>query len=198
MSRCVAILAGGESRRMGADKAALRIGGITWLERIARAARDAGASVLVVGRSAPASGAIDGVRFVTDALAGLGPIGGLATALDAAPEGRVAAVACDMPNLTASAFTWLFDEADARAVGDGLVTSHDGVVEPLFAVYTARCRPLVARQIAAGRRSMRALVDAGSFIRAEAPHAIRAALVNVNTPAELAAYAGASVEGGAP
>jgi len=186
--RCAAILAGGASLRMGVDKATIATAGSTWLERTARAARAAGAQVLIVGRSGAAGLAIDGARFVPDALPGHGPIGGLATALAEAPADHVAAVACDMPNVSAAAFAWLFAEAESRALDDGLVTAHAAGVEPLFAVYTTRCRPLVARRIAEGRRSLRGLVEAGRFVRVDAPPSILEAIVNVNTKEELAAY----------
>ena len=77
----IAILAGGQSRRMGTDKAALQIGGVSLLERTARLALAVNLPVLVVGRPCPEQWPLPEVTFVEDAEAGLGPAGGLTAAL---------------------------------------------------------------------------------------------------------------------
>lgn len=189
----IAILAGGESRRMGRDKATLVLenaGGITLLERVARAAIGAAPdeALLVVGRARPEGWTLPGVRFVEDETPGEGPLGGLATALRHAPGEDVLLVACDMPGMTVDALRWLRDHAAARRpLEDGLAVVNGARVEPLFSVYTAACRAPVERRLAAGRRSMMGLIEEGRFVRVDAPPEIAAALVNVNTPEEWAA-----------
>ena len=187
-ARRVAILAGGQSRRMGSDKALLALEGRPLLTRIARAAQAAGAGVVVVGRARDRDLALDDVQFVPDALPGQGPLGGLHTALLHAAGDAVLLVACDMPNLTAAAFSWLFGIAEGLALYDGLVVVHEARPEPLFAIYTASCRPLVLRHLATRELSMRALIGAGRFARAVATPEVADALVNLNTPSELCSY----------
>ncbi len=175
---------------MGRDKARLVLGGVSLLERTAGAAREVAPDVLVVGRPRPPDWPLEGVRFVEDEVPGVGPIGGLLTALRQhaapVPGGSVLAVACDMPRLTSGALRWLQDAASGRHLRDGLVVENGGQVEPLFAIYTAACLPLVERQIAAGRRSLQALIAAGRFEHLGAPPEIAPALRNVNTPEEFA------------
>jgi molybdopterin-guanine dinucleotide biosynthesis protein A len=176
----VAIMAGGQSRRMGRDKAELELGGQTLLERAIDAAHTVSDTVLVIGRT----GSRDDVRWLEDDEPGLGPIGGLKTALG--HLGRPAVlVACDMPLLDAEAMRWLIDEFERDAGEHGLAATRDGQLEPLFSVYTPAVLPLVDAQIEKGRRSLRRLIEAGEFGRVEAPADVASKLVNVNTPEEF-------------
>ncbi len=184
----IAVLAGGESRRMGQDKAALMWQGQTLLERIVQTAQQVAPRVLVVGRARPASGALDFVPFLPDAQPGEGPLRGLEAALHFAGRAGVLAVACDMPLLSADALRWLLAQASVAAPGaEGLAVRNSGQWEPLFSVYGAACLPRVRERLAQGQRSLHRLIDSGGFAAAEAPPWVGAQLVNVNTPADLAA-----------
>lgn len=199
----IAILAGGQSRRMGQDKAGLVWQGRTLLGHMVHVAAQVAAEVLIVGgakamdeSASPslspsplavrAAGTI--VRFASDDQPGLGPLGGLATALR--QHASVLVLACDLPLVTPDGVKWLMSlgaesAAEFPAGGpadDGVITTHGGQLEPLFAVYRASCLPIIERQLASGRRSMRTLVAAGRFGLVEAPAWVAAQLVNVNTP----------------
>ena len=180
MTLTAAILAGGESRRMGADKAALEVEGVTLLSRTAQTALDADLPVLVAGRVRPAAWSLKAVAFAEDALPGLGPLGGLATALRQSQAG-VLALACDLPLLTPDAVRWLWAQA-GQGNEHGLVVVNDGKWEPLFSVYCRACLPLIEARLAEGRRSLHGLIEAGQFAFADAPDWVAAQLVNVNTP----------------
>lgn len=198
----VAILAGGASRRMGRDKAGIEIDGLPLLERTARLARAVSSSVLIVGRTRPADWPLPNVSFVEDEWPGEGPLGGLAAALrrlEAPPlfgaSGAdrpygVLLLACDQPALTPEALTWLREAAQecSQALVDGLVTVNGGQREPLFSVYTPHCLPRIEAHVTHGRRSLKALIDAGNFQFADLPPTLIPALVNVNTPDDLAAW----------
>ncbi len=179
----VAILAGGQSRRMGTDKAYLDVDGTPLLERAARLALTSGFATLVVGRARPADWLLDGVDFVEDALPGRGPLGGLETALRLGPT-PVLALACDMPLLTPDALRWLTDESALRRGEHGLAVRNSGRWEPLFSVYSPACLALVEARLAAGRLSLHGLIEAGNFALADAPDWVASQLVNVNTPAD--------------
>jgi len=153
------MLAGGQSRRMGADKAAL-IG--PRVEAILRACFPA---VLVIR---------------DDDRPGLGPIGGLATALRRAETDAIFVAACDLPFL---------DPAVIRELV-GLLPGYDAVVpqagehcEPLHAVYRCGCLPVVEQQIAAGDYSLQHLVRRLHTHYVHRPDWGRT-LTNINTPAE--------------
>ena len=179
------ILAGGESRRMGTDKAALVFSGIPLLERAARAALTAGLPVLVVGRARPDGWPLPAVDFAPDAAPGRGPLGGLETALVRAGM-PVLALACDTPLLGPDALAWLRDRAASGSGAHGLAVLNGGQWEPLFSVYAPACLPLVQARLASGRLSLHGLIESGDFGRADAPDWVAAQLVNVNTPEDLA------------
>src|SRR5574340_1715599 len=90
------VLAGGASRRMGRDKAALLIGGEPLLRRAVGRLRLALAEVIVVGAPALAP-LVPDTRIVADEWPGRGPLGALATALGVTDAPWVVMVACDMP-----------------------------------------------------------------------------------------------------
>ena len=183
MTLTLAILAGGQSRRMGTDKAALEIGGMTLLERTARMALAVNLPALVIGRASPDGWLLPEVTFTEDAEAGLGPLGGLATARRQA-QTSVLALACDLPLLTEDAVRWLIAQAAFQGGPSGLVTVNGGQKEPLFSVYDRACLPLIEARLAAHRRSLHGLIEAGAFAFADAPDWVAAQLANVNTPEE--------------
>ena len=180
----IAILAGGQSRRMGCDKAQLIFEEKTLLDRLIDQAQQVSDTVAVVGRHDQH----DHVTWLQDRQSGQGPMGGLETAL-AHFDGPVLLVACDMPLVDADALAWLrdtFQSTDA-ASRDGLITVREGRVEPLFSVYTPQVLSAVQNMLAEGRRSLTHLIERGDFTQREAPDHIAPRLENINTPADLAA-----------
>lgn len=184
MRAAIAVVAGGESRRMGRDKALLRFGGESMLERTARLAAGTGRDVAVVGRKSPPGWGLDDVSFIPDERRGEGPLGGLAAALR--HLGRpVLLIPCDLPLLTADAISWMLDRSEERTLRDGLIALNAGHPEPLFSIYLPSVLPLAARLLEEGRRSMKELHRAGSFQTIDLPEAIAPLLCNVNTPEEF-------------
>lgn len=183
----VAVIAGGKSRRMGQDKAHLLVDGLPLLARTVLAAQTVAARVLIVGRS-PEVG-FSGVEFLDDVAPGLGPLGGIATALRHA-KGTAAAVlalACDMPKLTPETLQWLLDAAAMEEAADGVAVVNGEQIEPLFSVYRLPCLPLLEQRISESRLSAVDFIKEGRFARRAAPPPVAAALANVNTPEEYAA-----------
>lgn len=192
----VAILAGGASRRMGRDKAALDWGGQPLLRHLLEVAREAGAADLAVVGGEPAPGSLlAGTVLLSDTVAGRGPVGGLLAALRWRPCVLVAA--CDMPGLSPAWLRWLWQRA-SEFPGWTLPES-----QPLCAVYTRALVPWLERNALDG--------DVGSLtaMLAAAPRQIlsRAELdrhgfspdvfLNVNTPREyVAAQAARAAQNG--
>jgi molybdopterin-guanine dinucleotide biosynthesis protein A len=141
--------------------------------------------VLVVG-SHPDRTPLVGVRHCADLVAGLGPIGGLHTALEAASADRVLVIACDLPFLEAALLERLCELADAADAA--WVRTAKGV-EPLVACYRRHVRQRVRAAIGAGRFKLAELATvldiaelAGKDLRRFGdPERL---LANVNTPAD--------------
>ncbi|MDE0217101.1 MAG: molybdenum cofactor guanylyltransferase [bacterium] len=96
------MLAGGQSRRMGTDKAFIDVGG-RWLIASALAALCEAAQRLVVGGTDPrleeAAVAAD-ARHVADQWPGEGPLGAVATALGQARHPVTVILPCDLPAIS--------------------------------------------------------------------------------------------------
>jgi molybdopterin-guanine dinucleotide biosynthesis protein A len=151
------ILAGGASSRMGTDKARLRLGGRTFLERIAGALGAVTSEISVVG-ARPETNA-PGFPVVSDIYRDCGALGGLHAALLACRAPWAAVVSCDLPFVTGELFTRLCElrTQDADAV---VPRQTDGRPQPLCALYSpSRCLALVARLLSEGERRPRVLLQ---------------------------------------
>lgn len=180
------ILAGGESTRMGRDKALLDDGRGPLLARLAALGLHCDLPVQIVGRARPNDWPLPQVDFLPDDDPGQGPLGGLATAL--ARTAPVLLIACDLAALTPRALTWLVQTVAKQPLRDGVVTERDGLIEPLFACYTARCRTQVEQRLASGQRALHRLIADGDFRHVALPTPLWPALANVNTPEEWQAW----------
>ncbi|HVR43636.1 MAG TPA: molybdenum cofactor guanylyltransferase [Thermoanaerobaculia bacterium] len=182
------LLLGGESTRMGRPKAAVELGGKTFLERALDAAASAFDRVLAVRRAAES--AIPGLTTIFERKhRGSGAIFGLERALEDAGEGKLWLLAIDYPLMTSS----LLGELRRRFEGSGadlLVPRWDGKPQLLCAGYHTALLPAVRSAIAAGRYTLRGIaesarieiVDEGDLRRRREGEP----LLNVNDPTDLA------------
>ncbi len=183
-----AILAGGESRRMGRDKAFLEIGGRRIIDRTVELLGPLFSQLLVVTNS-PADYAYLGVRMVSDLLPGRGALGGLYTALFFSSTQHVFVVACDMPLLKAEVIRHLLDLSHKW---DVVVPQMGDHVEPLHAVYSRRCLPHIEALLQRGGRRVMDFYSRVRVLRVkeEEIRALDPGLLsfrNVNTPEEIRA-----------
>lgn len=154
-------LAGGASARMGQSKAALEIGGEPLLRRVVERLRLALSDVIVIGSPEMQSLAPD-APVIPDLQNGLGPLGGLETALEAvSTRGGVYAfvVACDMPFLSPPLIRYMAPLTGTTPAEDAVVLRTARGVEYLHALYSVACLPAIREQLAAGKGSLRRLYE---------------------------------------
>ena len=145
------VLCGGASRRMGADKATLLLGGVAMARRTADALRSSGlGTVLTVGGDAAALLGV-GDRHLDDAHPGEGPLGGVATAAAAVPGAALVVVACDVPDLVPDVVDLLWAAGGAQVA----VPEVDGREQWAVAVVPGPAAALAAARFEAGARSLR-------------------------------------------
>ena len=125
------VLAGGKSSRMGKDKALIELEGVNLLDRAIELLRPHVREVLVMGD--PMKYASPHASVIADAEEGLGPVGGITTAMARARYGRLLVVACDMPVLSDRLMGLLKTGLDKGY--DAAVPVHGDRVEPLAAAY---------------------------------------------------------------
>lgn len=140
---------------MGTDKAHLRLGERTLVERVAAALGAIAGRVAVVSAK-PDAGAW-GLPVVRDVHSGLGAMGGLHAALCAGQTAWVAVVSCDLPFVTGELFARLTTYAGEWC--DAVVPIQtDGRVQPLCALYRrAACLNVVEDLIQKGELRPRVL-----------------------------------------
>lgn len=179
------ILAGGASSRMQRDKAALQYAGKSQLDRAFELAARHVPQVFVSVRPSQVSDPARSRRpMIVDSIEGEGPIVGIRSALAANPHVAWLVLACDLPFLSDAALSQLLRERDPTAVATAFRSAHDGLPEPLCAIWEPAAAAALAAYEAEGGRCPRKFL-----IRRAAPllePKDRRALDNVNTPEEYA------------
>jgi len=179
------VLAGGESRRMGRDKALLDYHGLPQLEWAWRLLSRHCAHAFVSVRAAHAAdGARAALPRIVDGELGAGPIAGIAAAQAAHPQAAWLVVACDLPFLGDRVLTHLIERRGAHPV-TAFRSAHDGLPEPLCAVFEPASRAALVEFIGAGQHCPRKFILRTGVPLLELPET--GALDNVNTPEERAA-----------
>jgi molybdenum cofactor guanylyltransferase len=179
------ILAGGSSSRMHRDKAALRYRGESQLDRAFELASRHVARVFVSVRANQTADPTRAQRpMIVDSVAGEGPIVGIRSALAANLKVAWLVLACDLPFLSDTALTQLLRERDAAGLATAYRSVHDGLPEPLCAIWEPAAGPALATYQDDGGRCPR------KFLIRHAARLLepldRHALDNVNTPEEYA------------
>lgn len=174
-----AVLAGGESRRYGRDKAAEPIAGVRLVERAATTLAEVCDDVVIVSsRSREARW-----PTVPDLRAGCGPLGGIESALAHAERlgsDGVVVLACDLPLVTAGTVHALVAALEASPAAAPSRAGHPGV-EPLCAAYRTSCLGTARALLDGGERAAHALFTTVEGTLLERP---LAELLNVNTVAD--------------
>lgn len=171
-----AVLCGGASRRMGADKATIPVAGVAMARRTADALAAAGCSPVMAIGGDPVELNRLGLECIADDFPGEGPLGGVLTAL--AIGSPVVVVACDLPNLRAETVKGLIE---ALRHHDAAVARSDRV-EPLCGVWSDGAAPLLRARFQAGERAMHRAIE-GLDIAWVTVSAMD--LANINTPIDL-------------
>jgi FdhD protein len=186
------ILAGGGSRRMGSNKALLKVGGTTLIEVVYRKLVQIFREVIIITNT-PEEYAFIPCRKVPDIFPGAGSIAGLHSGLVNSATDRIFAVGCDMPQLDGDLVRRLCTVAgewDAVVPVNG-----DGYLEPLHAVYS---RSSLSEMEQALKRDDKSILNLFDRIRTRKVEweeirdiaGAAASFRNVNTPEEFSEIKG--------
>ena len=192
----VCIQAGGQSSRMGEDKALKTFLGRPLIQRVIERLSPI-ADELIVTTNHPEGYRFLGLPLFSDLKPGRGALGGLYTAIASASQPIVAVVACDMPFaspalLEAASKLLIAEGADVVIPREADQEGKSGGYEPLHAVYRREtCLPAIESAIAADQWKVIAWFPQVK-IRVVTPEEITRydptglAFWNVNTPEEFA------------
>ena len=183
------VLAGGRSKRMGRDKAAIQINGASQLDRALALLEPLVTKAFV---SVRADQRDDPVRArypqVVDAGDVEGPAAGIRAAQQANPDAAWLVVACDLPLLDAGTLQNLIARRDPARPATAYRSGQDGLPEPLCAIYEPASAAALQEFLATGRTCPRKFLIQSATLLLDQPSP--QALDNVNTPEELAAATG--------
>ncbi|MDH3273910.1 MAG: NTP transferase domain-containing protein [Gammaproteobacteria bacterium] len=179
------VLAGGESRRMGRDKALLVRDGQSQLAHIAALLKGITERVFVSSRQDQQDDP-ERSRFenIVDRYEGIGPIAGILSAMDAHPNADWLVVACDLPNIDEVTLSFLIANAKQEQPFTAFKSNHDGLPEPLCALYRCGSDAIIRRFVEDGIVCPRKILMRSDALLLEQPNPV--ALDNINTPDDLA------------
>jgi len=181
MTCSAVLLAGGESRRMGRDKATIEFEGEPLWKRQLELLRALGPEQLFVSARTRPEWLPDGVELLLDDPPSRGPLSGLTKALAAMRTTHLIALAVDMPFMTGGKMSevWSFAEA-----GRGVIPMIGDRAEALAALYSAESaadfqaalegpdfslQPLVRKLVAADKVNLCSVTDASFYRSMNAP-----------------------------
>lgn len=186
MSRAVygLVLAGGESRRMGRDKALLDRGGRSQLAYMVDLLGQFVDSVFVSARPEQADDAERSqYELIVDRYRDLGPIAGILTALREHPEVDWLVVACDLPNIDAETLQNLLAHRDGGQYFTAYESSYDQLPEPLCAIYHCGCADVIQTFVDSGINCPRKILIRSDTFLLQQVNPL--SLDNINTPEDL-------------
>src|SRR5215216_5263972 len=156
-----AALAGGQSRRMGTDKALLPLlaGGQPMLGMVLERLSVLSDDVFVVANDQARYEAL-GARVIPDLHRQVGALGGIQAAIAGSAHDHCLVVACDMPFLSLPLLRRMADEPRDYDVLVPLIPGEskqrvDGLVfQTIHAIYSKRCLPFIEKRIAEGNKQV--------------------------------------------
>jgi molybdopterin-guanine dinucleotide biosynthesis protein A len=142
----IVLQAGGESTRMGKDKALLPFLGIPLIKRLMDRFQQVNADMLIISNNYPAYQGF-GLPVFGDVRPGRGALGGLLTALSVANTPLVGLVAADLPFASPQLIEYMADRIQGSN-WDGIIPSTADGLEPLHAIYRREgCLSLVEQAV---------------------------------------------------
>jgi molybdopterin-guanine dinucleotide biosynthesis protein A len=176
------VLVGGNSSRMGRDKAFLPGQFRYVLDDVAESIQAVTGNVTLIGN--PDRFREFHYRCIPDLRAGLGPLSGLEAALASTVSDLNLVLACDMPAVDVDHLRLLIGRAQSSLSKCVATEDVTGRIHPLCAVYRRECLPLIQWQLDEKRLSVMGLLDelGTEYVRAQS------AIENLNTPEEWARW----------
>jgi molybdenum cofactor guanylyltransferase len=157
MNLSAVILAGGESRRMGRDKAWIEVAGQPLIVRALATLRELNVEEIFISGRPGADYADLRCPVLLDLEPGCGPVAGIERALQAMASPLLLVLAVDLAGMTSVFLRGLVEHCQPLT---GAVPRLRGELEPLAAIYPVRCHVIARDCLANGRYAARDFADA--------------------------------------
>jgi molybdopterin-guanine dinucleotide biosynthesis protein A len=187
MQLSAVILAGGQSTRMGRDKAWVRYQGLPLVEAALEKVRSLGIQEAFISARFDQDFSLLRCRVLVDGEVGFGPMSGIEHALRASNAPLLLVLPVDLPGMTAGCLRKLIACCDRLT---GAVAKLGSRLEPLVAVYPTRCYEYARMNIARGDYAVQGFAAACLHEHAvrlfRVPDGFASCFTNCNTPEDLA------------
>lgn len=184
------ILAGGQSSRMGTDKALLPWQGMTLLQRVVKVAQACCGTVCIVTPWPERYRHLfsSSINWCLEGSENAGPLVALAKGFETVQTPWVLLLACDMPQLDPKVLsTWIaqLPAPDSESTAIAYVPYYQSRWEPLCGLYKVAGLPMLEAFIAEGGRSFQSWLSRIETVPIAVENAIAPMLHNCNTPEDL-------------
>lgn len=183
----ISIQAGGQSLRMGRDKALVHLAGKPLIEHVLERIEGLGDEILITTNN-PESLTYLGIRLERDSVPGAGSLAGLQTALKAARGSHVLVLACDMPFISRPLVEFMIE---LTPQADIIVPQRVGHFEPMHAIYSQACLPPIQAALKDGHSQVFRFYDQVQIRKINETELSKfdpqgMSFFNINTPKDLA------------
>lgn len=148
---------------MGFDKQEIKIDGKLIVDYQAEILQKYFSQIIVVTRT-PDLYRGRGYTLCQDYYKGLGPLAGIHAGLKHTESDAAFVIACDMPNINGDYISYIieiFENSDAL----GLVTAHDGFIEPMAGLYSKDLLPILEKKLEEKDLKIQRLIEENDFIK---------------------------------
>ena len=186
------ILAGGKSRRMGANKALMQLGEDSLIGHIIRRMHLVTDELLLITNNPTEYAHLD-LPMYADIIPNTGALGGIYTGLMSASYDAVICVACDSPFLEPKLLTYLVSVLGEYDAVMPYTSNHNDtqiILQTLCGVYSKRCLPIIASMLQASELRVHALQE-WARVQSVSPEVWQRldpegmSFFNINTPADF-------------
>ncbi len=152
--QCV-VLAGGKSRRMGKNKALLRVQGEPMIQRVVQTCQELSDNIVVVSNDSDTYEFLNRV-IISDRYSSKGPLAGLESAMYHSDEDWFILAPCDSPSLSHKVYKQLLSESAGSHI---VIPVYNGKEQPLHGLYHRSCYDTIKNQLEHDSLRIRDLFD---------------------------------------
>lgn len=181
------IMAGGKSVRMGQDKPWMDFNGSPQVLFLSEILTKHGIETWISCREEQRENfESQGLKTIGDRILNCGPIGGIASAFMTDPNSAWLVIACDIPLFDEAMLLEMLAARHPENCATSFVSPHDGMPEPLAAIWEPRIYQQIMQFISLGYSCPRKVLMNTSTHLFESTTSEK--LMNVNTPGDLALF----------
>lgn len=174
------ILAGGQSHRMGQNKALLEYNGQLFIESIIRALKPLVRAIIIIGKVADYQDL--GYLVHEDLIPNQGPVGGIYTALHHSKTPYNLVLSCDLPLISTTLLSFLIKQSQTVAIN---ALHLHGKVQPLTAIYHKNCLASFQEALELQKLKLSDLFVPLKTHLIDCPTHFEGNLANINTPEDF-------------